>query len=60
MTTLLRILPGRRLLIGPEGILNTQNANIKIRDKKIQDKLLKIKTNKAAGPDEIFPRALKE
>ena len=46
----------------PERILNTQNvlANIELGDKEMLDKLQKLKTNKAAGPDGIFPRLLKE
>ena len=46
----------------PEGIHNNLNvlANIEIEDKEVLDKLNKLKTNKAAGPDGIFPRVLKE
>ena len=45
----------------PEGIHNNLNvlANIEIEDKEVLDKLNKLKTNKAAGPDGIFPRVLK-
>ena len=46
----------------PEGIHNNLNvlANIEIEDKEVLEKLNKLKTNKAAGPDGIFPRVLKE
>ena len=46
----------------PEGIHNNLNvlANIETEDKEILDKLNELKTNKAAGPDGIFPRVLKE
>ena len=46
----------------PDGIHNNLNvlANIEIEDKEVLDKLNKLKTNKAAGPDGIFPRVLKE
>ena len=46
----------------PEGIHNNLNvlANIEIEDKEVLDKLNKLKTNKAAGPDGILPRVLKE
>ena len=45
-----------------EGIHNNLNvfANIEIEEKEVLDKLNKLKTNKAAGPDGIFPRVLKE
>ena len=43
-----------------DGIHNNLNvlANIEIEDKEVLDKLNKLKTNKAAGPDGIFPRVL--
>ena len=46
----------------PEGIHNNLNvlANIEMEDKEVLDKLNKLKTNKAAGPNGIFPRVLKE
>ena len=47
-------------LIGEEDKSLNIGANIEIGDKEIQDKLPKLKTNKAAGPDGIFPRVLKE
>ena len=40
-----------------DGILNTE---IQIADKQILDKLQKLKTNKAAGPDDIFTMVIKE
>ena len=43
-------------------MLNTQNvlANIEMGDKEILDKLQKLKTNKAAGPDGVFPMVRKD
>lgn len=53
---------GEEVTDRPVGIFSTQNvlADIEIGDKEVFDELHKLKTNKSAGPDGIFPRVLKE
>lgn len=48
--------------IWPEDIVNAQNylSEIVVGDKEVLEKLRKLKPSKAAGPDGLYPRVLKE
>lgn len=48
--------------IWPEEIVNSQShlAEIEFGENEVLDKLRKLKTNKAAGPDGLYPRVLRE
>lgn len=51
-----------RVFIRPEGMSSAQDylAEIEVRDNEVLEKLHKLKADKAAGPDGLYPRVLRE